>query len=268
MVQRSPQFSTQIRGQRRESEPSASVFRPDLRREIEHAGDADAYPRLFLAGHRLPECRISEPLALLREAGCEERYDPLGDQRTPERVAERGEVERLRGQLSCRGGIGSTEDLGCLERRLDRDVIAWFCALDELGSHLYRERAVCQQHVRRLPVDCTSDRRQQTAANCLPDDVVPERQPTTVVSENVGLNELVDGVDQLRERHIGHRGQVVNAEPASEPGRECGERETGPAPVQIIKTDKHGILERGLLDEGTARPGGARTRTPMKRGRH
>lgn len=29
-----------------------------------------------------------------------------------------------------------------------------------------------------------------------------------------------------------------------------GERETGPAPVQIIKTDKHGILERGLLDEG------------------
>lgn len=80
---------------------------------------------------------------------------------------------------------------------------------------------MCQQHVRRLPVDCTSDRRQQTAANCLSDDIVPERQLTTVVSENVGLNELVDWVDQLRERHIGHRGQVVNAEPASEPGREC-----------------------------------------------
>src|SRR5271170_3244190 len=28
------------------------------------------------------------------------------------------------------------------------------------------------------------------------------------------------------------------------------ERETGPAPVQIIKTDKHGILERGRLNEG------------------
>jgi hypothetical protein len=49
---------------------------------------------------------------------------------------------------------------------------------------------------------------------------VPERQLTAVVGEYIGLNELVDRVDQLRERHIGHRGQVVNAEPASEARRE------------------------------------------------
>jgi hypothetical protein len=67
-----------------------------------------------------------------------------------------------------------------------------------------------------VPVDGTSDRRQQTAANGLPDDVVPECQLAAVVSENIGLNELVDRVDQLRERHTGHRGQVVKAEPASE----------------------------------------------------
>jgi hypothetical protein len=71
VVQRSPEFGTQLRGQRRKSEASAGVFRPDLGREIEHAGEADTYPRLFLGGHRLPECRISEPLSLLREAGCE-----------------------------------------------------------------------------------------------------------------------------------------------------------------------------------------------------
>ena len=49
---------------------------------------------------------------------------------------------------------------------------------------------------------------------------MPERQPATVVSENVGLNELVDRVDQLRERHTGHRGQVVNGKPAAESRRE------------------------------------------------
>jgi hypothetical protein len=80
---------------------------------------------------------------------------------------------------------------------------------------------MCEQHVRRLPVDRSSDRRQQAAANRLPDDVVSERQLTTVVSENIGLNKLVDRVDQIRERSTGHRGQVVNAEPASQPRREC-----------------------------------------------
>jgi hypothetical protein len=97
VVQRGPELSTQIRGQRREGEAGASILRPDLRRQIEHAGDADTHPRLFLGGHRLPESRISEPLALLRETGREERHDPLGDQRTPQSVPERGEVECLRG---------------------------------------------------------------------------------------------------------------------------------------------------------------------------
>jgi hypothetical protein len=77
-----------------------------------------------------------------------------------------------------------------------------------------------KQHLGCLPVDCTPDRGQQTAPNGLPGDVVPERQLTAVVSENIGLNELVDRVDQLREGHIGHRGQVVNAKSAPEPRRE------------------------------------------------
>jgi hypothetical protein len=50
----------------------------------------------------------------------------LGDQRTPQRVPARGQVERLRGELGGRGGIGSTQDRGGLECRLDRDVIARF----------------------------------------------------------------------------------------------------------------------------------------------
>jgi hypothetical protein len=72
VIQRSPQFGTQIRGQRREREAGASAFRPDIRREIEHAGDADPDPRFLLGGHRLPEGRIGEPFTLLRQAGCEE----------------------------------------------------------------------------------------------------------------------------------------------------------------------------------------------------
>jgi len=42
------------------------------------------------------------------------------------------------------------------------------------ASHLCRERAMCEQHVRRLPVDCTPDRRQQAAANGLREDVMPK----------------------------------------------------------------------------------------------
>jgi len=126
------------------------------------------------------------------------------------------EVECLAGQLGRGGGIGGTEDAGRLERCHDRDLIARLCAGDELGGHHDRKRAAGQQHLRHAPVDGTPDRGRQAAADGLAENVVPEHQLAAVVGEDLGLEEFVDGADQLRDRQIGHCGQVVNAEPAAE----------------------------------------------------
>ncbi len=98
----------------------------------------------------------------------------------------------------------------------DGGFVAGLGAVCELLCYLDGQRAPGQEHAGRLTVERPANRDGGARSHCLADQVVSECQLVAAVGKDVGLDEFPDRIQQVRDRHPSHLGQVIDGEPPAQ----------------------------------------------------
>ena len=158
MKQRRPEPGPQIGRQIRQRQRRAGIVGAQVGREVEHAGDTETNPCLFLGREHLPQRGISELPALLAEASGEQGDSPPGHERPPERMPGRRQLQCPAGQLGSSSRVRRPEGVSGLQQGGDRGFVAGIGAVRELLGHLDGQRAPGQEHIGRLTVERPANR--------------------------------------------------------------------------------------------------------------
>jgi hypothetical protein len=114
---------------------------PDLGRDREHAGDAEADFRFLDGGERLAECAVGKLDRLLAVAGDVQRDRRRADDLPSPGIVWRRDLERAPSECRRGFGVGGDERLRSVEQRRDRDLVSELGARCELRPDLHRQRA-------------------------------------------------------------------------------------------------------------------------------
>ena len=135
-------------------------------------------------------------------------------------MVSRCDLERTLPEL--RGGVwvGRDQHLCRVEQRLDRHLVARFGAGGELDSNFDRQGAGLEQDTCCLAVERAARGDWDAGADRLACDVVPEGQPLVSLNEQVRLEELTHGGQQVRCRPSERPRQFVEGERATKRSRD------------------------------------------------
>ena len=128
-----------------QAQGEASGPDPDLGRDREHAGDAEADFRLLQGGQRLAERAVGERDRLLAVAGDVQRDRRRADDLPALRMVGRCDLERALSELRGGPGIGRDQRLRGVEQRRDRHLVTDLGAGGELHGDFDRQGAGFEQ---------------------------------------------------------------------------------------------------------------------------
>ena len=205
-------------GQIGEVQGEASGADTDLRRDREHAGDAEADLRLLQGGKRLAERTVGERDRLLAVAGDMQRDRRHADDLPALRMVGRCDLERTPAEL--RGGTGSVVTSAFAAS--SSVVIATSSPSSALAASCDATSTGRAPASSRTPAAWRSSARRavtgHAGADGLAGDVVPEGELLVALDEQVRLEEFLDRCEQVRGRPAERARQLVEGERAAERG--------------------------------------------------
>ena len=83
----------------------------------------------------------------MTQPSCEQRHRAPSHQRPAERVVDVRQAQGALGEFGRGRRVCGTQRFGGIAKSGDRQAVARFCALSQLGGHLDRQRAACQEYV-------------------------------------------------------------------------------------------------------------------------
>ena len=125
----------------RQGEGDSARADPDLRRDREHPGDAEANLGLLSWRERLPQRPIREGDRIITIAGDVECDRRRADDLAAQWMMVRGDLEGSSPELRRRPGVRRDQRLRRIEERGDGDLVAGLGARRQLHCDLDRERA-------------------------------------------------------------------------------------------------------------------------------
>ena len=182
----------------RQVEGESARADPDLRRDREHPGDAEADLGLLVRLECLAQGPIRKADRFVAVARDVERDRGGADDLGAQWVVRRRDLQGASPELRRRHGVRRDQGLRRLQERGDGHLIAGHRARRQLHRHLDREGAAPQEDLRRPAVERPTSGRGDRLADGLPGDVVPERQAFSSLDEQVGFEELGDRCEQSR----------------------------------------------------------------------
>src|SRR5580700_9863224 len=145
--QRRPEPGSQIGRQIWQRQSRAGIVGAQVRRDVEHAGDAKTYSSLFLSWEHVPERGVGEPPAFLSEASGEQGDSTSGNQWSPKRMPNRRQLQCPARKLGSGRRIRRPKGVSGLQQSGDGGFVTELGAVSEVLCHLDGERAPGQEHV-------------------------------------------------------------------------------------------------------------------------
>ena len=138
--------------------------------------------RVEVAGQRLPGGR----LALAQQPGRHERLGELGQHRGALRVRVLGERDRLPIEVDRHAGRAARGIVRGLRERRHGTGVAGHRPAQQVVGHAIGRRAGLRQRLRELRVQAAPDRERHVLVEGIADQLVPERQPLTLLRDHSG----------------------------------------------------------------------------------
>ena len=109
-----------------------------------------------------------------------------------------------------------------LQKCLDCELVAGFCARSELKGDLDRRRSRCQQDVDRLAIERLGGGRRDGGTDRLANEIVLEAQRPVMLGEEACVDQLLDGREESGRGAIQHLGQIAKCKsPSQRSGHRC-----------------------------------------------